>query len=75
MKTLIVFDLDGTLALSKSAIDEEMVGLLSSLLGVAKVAIISGGDMPQFQTQVIARLPAGDRFENLYLEPTNGTRF
>jgi phosphomannomutase len=75
MKTLIVFDLDGTLALSKSAIDDEMVALLTSLLGVAKVAIISGGDMSQFQTQVIARLPEGDRFENLYLEPTNGTRF
>jgi phosphomannomutase len=75
MKTLIVFDLDGTLALSKSPIDDEMVGLLTSLLGVAKVAIISGGDMPQFQTQVIARLPAGDRFDNLFLEPTNGTRF
>lgn len=75
MKTLIVFDLDGTLALSKSPIDDEMVGLLTSLLGVAKVAIISGGDMPQFQTQVISRLPAGDRFDNLFLEPTNGTRF
>jgi phosphomannomutase len=75
MKTLIVFDLDGTLALSKSPIDDEMVGLLTSLLGVAKVAIISGGDISQFQTQVIARLPAGDRFDQLYLEPTNGTRF
>jgi phosphomannomutase len=75
MKTLIVFDLDGTLALSKSAIDDEMVGLLTSLLGVAKVGIISGGDMSQFQTQVIARLPQGDRLGNLYLEPTNGTRF
>jgi phosphomannomutase len=75
MKTLIVFDLDGTLALSKSPIDDEMVGLLTSLLGVAKVAIISGGDIAQFQTQVIARLPSGDRFDNLYLEPTNGTRF
>ncbi len=75
MKTLIVFDLDGTLALSKSPIDDEMVGLLTSLLGVAKVAIISGGDMSQFQTQVIARLPRGDRLGSLYLEPTNGTRF
>jgi phosphomannomutase len=75
MKTLIVFDLDGTLALSKSPIDDEMVGLLTSLLGVAKVAIISGGDMTQFQTQVVARLPAGDRLDNLFLEPTNGTRF
>jgi phosphomannomutase len=75
MKTLIVFDLDGTLALSKSPIDDEMVGLLTSLLGVAKVAIISGGDISQFQTQVIARLPTGDRFDQLYLEPTNGTRF
>jgi len=75
MKTLIVFDLDGTLALSKSAIDDEMVALLTTLLGVAKVAIISGGDMPQFQTQVIARLPQDDRLVNLYLEPTCGTRF
>ena len=48
MKQLIVFDLDGTLAASKSPLDAEMISLLDSLLAVTKVAIISGGDWPQF---------------------------
>jgi phosphatidate phosphatase PAH1 len=40
MKSLIVFDLDGTLAESKSAIDAEMATLLGALLAVVKVARI-----------------------------------
>lgn len=75
MKTLIVFDLDGTLAESKSAIDDEMVTLLGRLLEVVKVAIISGGDYSQFTTQVVAHLAPGDQFKDLSLLPTNGTRF
>ena len=55
MKRLIVFDLDGTLAESKSSLDEEMVALLNALLRVTEVAVISGGDRPQFETQVLAR--------------------
>ena len=43
MKALVVFDLDGTLAPSKSAIDAEMASLLGALLEVVKVAVISGG--------------------------------
>ena len=38
MKKLIVFDLDGTLAESKAAIDKDMVTILNALLDVAKVA-------------------------------------
>lgn len=75
MKALIVFDLDGTLAPSKSAIDPEMAALLTALLAVVKVAIISGGAMPQFETQVLAHLSEHDRFGNLSLLPTCGTRF
>lgn len=75
MKKLIVFDLDGTLAESKSAMDPEMAGLFSGLLAVVRVAIISGGDLPQFQTQVLARLPAGAKLDDLSLLPTCGTRF
>jgi HAD superfamily hydrolase (TIGR01484 family) len=75
VKKLIVFDLDGTLAPSKSPIDDEMAALLTSLLDVAKVAIISGGGYPQFQTQVVAHLPQDDRLKDLSLLPTCGTRF
>ena len=75
MKKLIVFDLDGTLAESKSAIDGEMSALLHDLLGVVKVAIISGGDWPQFENQVLANLRAGQHLGDLSLLPTCGTKF
>jgi len=35
MKKLIVFDLDGTLAESKSCLEAEMSALLSALLGIS----------------------------------------
>ncbi|CAN5753117.1 HAD-IIB family hydrolase [soil metagenome] len=75
MKRLIVFDLDGTLAQSKSAIDAAMAALLHSLLGVANVAVISGGDWPQFERQVLANLASGDYLAGLSLLPTCGTKF
>ena len=75
MKKLIVFDLDGTLAESKSALDSEMAELLAGLLGVAKVAVISGGDWPQFEKQLVSNLPKGQAMENLILLPTCGTKF
>jgi FMN phosphatase YigB (HAD superfamily) len=54
MKKLIVFDLDGTLAESKSALDTEMSALLHELLGIAKVAVISGGnDYPAEEADVV----------------------
>ena len=75
MKKLIVFDLDGTLAESKSRVDGEMSALLHDLLGIVKVAVISGGGWPQFETQVLSNLPADDRLGNLSLLPTCGTKF
>ena len=75
MKNLIVFDLDGTLAESKSSLDQEMAGLLGHLLDVAKVAVISGGAWPQFEKQVLAHLPDHDRLAKLYLLPVCGTQF
>jgi phosphomannomutase len=75
VKSLIVFDLDGTLAKSKSALDDEMAKLLERLLSVVKVAIISGGDFPQFDVQVLGRLPSGSNLSNLSILPTSGTKF
>jgi HAD superfamily hydrolase (TIGR01484 family) len=75
MKTLVVFDLDGTLAPSKSSIDAEMAQLLDRLLTFLRVAVISGGDWKQFNTQVVAHLTGDNRLKNLSLLPTCGTQF
>jgi len=75
MKKLIVFDLDGTLAESKSSLDSEMSGLLHNLLGIVKVAVISGGDWPQFEKQVLSNLPHDEHLKSLSLLPTCGTKF
>jgi HAD superfamily hydrolase (TIGR01484 family) len=75
LKKLIVFDLDGTLAESKSSLDAEMSRLLHDLLGIVKVAVISGGDWPQFEKQVLSHLPHDESLVNLSLLPTCGTKF
>ena len=75
MKGLVIFDLDGTLALSKSSLDPEMAGLLGRLLGIVKVAIISGGAWTQFEKQALAFLPKGECLKNLSLLPTCGAQF
>ena len=75
MKKLIVFDLDGTLAESKSSLDPEMSGLLHDLLPIVKVAVISGGGWPQFEKQLLSNLLHDERLTNLFLLPTCGTKF
>ena len=75
MKELIVFDLDGTLAESKHPIDVEIVELLNTLLSVVRVAVISGGDWPQFQQQLLAPLSDDAQLSNLSLLPTCGAKF
>lgn len=74
MKKLIAFDLDGTLAESKQPIGDEMADLLTGLLRVADVAVISGGDWPQFEQQVIGRMPKGAAFSRLWIMPTTGAK-
>jgi len=43
MKKLVVFDLDGALADSKSSIDVEMARLFDSLLAIVRTAVFSLG--------------------------------
>lgn len=75
MKKLVVFDLDGTLAESKAALDAEMAALLGALLSILKVAVISGGNWPQFETQLLANLSSDEHLTRLSLLPTCGTKF
>ena len=73
---LVAFDLDDTLAPSKSPIDPRMAELLTRLLQITEVCIISGGQFGQFKTQVIDELHAPDELlGRLHLMPTCGTQY
>lgn len=76
VKKLIAFDLDDTLAITKSPISDKMSELLSGLLEKYEVCIISGGNLTQFTSQVIDRLTApASSLAKLHLMPTCGTRY
>ena len=72
MPPLIMFDLDQTLAESKQALAPHMADLLARLLKETKVAVISGGGLPQFLKQVVEQLPPNANLSRLYLLPTSG---
>ena len=72
---LVAFDLDDTLADSKSPMTPEMAQALSRLLDHLLVGIISGGRLQQFEAQVLRCLPPGAKLDNLHLMPTCGTRY
>jgi phosphomannomutase len=74
---LVAFDLDDTLAPSKSAIDPRIGDLLIGLAQRVEVAIISGGQLAQFTAQVVDRLPETDPavLERVHLLPTCGTQY
>ena len=74
MKRLVAFDLDGTLAESKQALDDEMAAILGRLSHVADICVISGGDWPQFEKQVASRLPESTDRSRFWLMPTTGTK-
>ncbi len=75
-KEIIIFDLDNTLAESKSAIDNEMSLLLANLLKQKKVAVISGGSYEQFSKQLLENLTISKKeMCSLYLFPTCATCF
>jgi len=74
---IVAFDLDDTLAPSKSPLADEMVAALQRLLDATEVCIISGGHFGQFEEQVL--LPLGEAeehaLERLHLMPTCGTQY
>lgn len=71
----IAFDLDGTLAESKSAITPEMSDLICKLLARYNVAVVSGGAFPQFQKQFLSSLKCTSEeiLHKLYIFPTSGS--
>jgi HAD superfamily hydrolase (TIGR01484 family) len=74
---LVAFDLDDTLAPSKTAINARIGEQIIALAERVEVAIISGGQIVQFRTQVIDRLPdaAASVLAHVHLMPTCGTQY
>ncbi len=76
MKKVIAFDLDGTLAESKSPMTDLMAELLNRLLDKFQVCVISGGKFEQFEKQLLANLKAEPKkLTRLHIMPTCGTRY
>jgi phosphomannomutase len=76
MKKLIAFDLDGTLAPSKSHFHERMVNMFDRLLEKYQVCVISGGKYELFQRQFLTQITEDpDLLKKLHLMPTSGTRY
>ena len=74
-KKMVIFDLDGTLTKSKANLDKEMAVLLSKLLEKKIVAVMGGGNYPQFEKQFLAYFKCPkERFRNLFILPTSGGR-
>jgi len=73
---VVAFDLDDTLAVSKSQIDDRMAKLLAQLLTQVDVCVISGGRFEQFDSQVLRHLDLDAvARQRLHLMPTCGTRY
>lgn len=76
MKKLMAFDLDGTLAPSKSFLPDEMAEVFGRLLEHFRVCVISGGKFGQFEQQLLNGLHVETALlEKLHLMPTCGTRY
>jgi phosphomannomutase len=75
MYSLIIFDLDDTLAESKSQLSPEMALTLGRLLAKTSVAIITGGKYEQIIKQVVSQLSSDANLENLFLFPTCGSSY
>jgi HAD superfamily hydrolase (TIGR01484 family) len=76
MKQVLAFDLDGTLAPSKSPLPDHIAELFDELLEYYQLCVISGGKFEQFEKQLLANLKAEPtKLERLHLMPTCGTRY
>ncbi len=75
--SLVAFDLDDTLAPSKSPLPQPVAELIVRLLQSAEVCVISGGQFGQFKAQVIDSLPetSASALNRLHLMPTCGTQY
>ena len=72
---LALFDLDDTLAPSKSRVGDEVVDMIVALTKVVQVGVISGGRFEQFDTQLLSSIDDEEALAQIHVLPTCGTRY
>lgn len=76
MKKLLAFDMDDTIAITKSPISDRMAEAFNNVLDTFDVCIISGGNYNLFHKQFIDRLELSEeKLLRIHLMPTCGTRY
>jgi phosphomannomutase len=76
MKKVLAFDMDDTIAITKSPISDRMAAAFNNILDSFDICIISGGKYELFHKQFIDRLDLTDaKLKRIHLMPTCGTRY
>src|SRR4051812_11169744 len=76
MKKVLAFDMDDTIAITKSPISDRMAAAFDNVLENFDVCIISGGNYNLFHKQFIDRLHLDvAKLKRIHLMPTCGTRY
>ena len=76
MKKVLAFDMDDTIAITKSPISDRMATAFNNVLDNFDVCIISGGNYNLFHKQFIDRLDLDEaKLQRIHLMPTCGTRY
>lgn len=76
MKKVLAFDMDDTIAITKSPISDRMATAFNHILDNFDICIISGGKYDLFQKQFISRIDAEpSKLGRIHLMPTCGTRY
>ena len=73
-KKVLAFDLDDTLTLAKTPIEQPMKGVFEQLLGKFELCIISGAMFSQIKKQVIDHLKP-ENLEHLHIMASQGTKY
>jgi phosphomannomutase len=68
----VIFDLDGSLSLSKEAIDQEMAELICQLTLKFNVGIVSGASWDKFEEQILEKLTSNASLDHLFLFTESG---
>lgn len=76
MKKVLAFDMDDTIAITKSPISDRMAEAFNNILDSFDICIISGGNYNLFHHQFIDRLDLDEvKLKRIHLMPTTGTRY